>query len=628
MDYAITSKPALFRGGINVVVKLNFSRDEHAVIQAHRMDEVIVVPAARCPPSCPGGDCQVANRSLTDIIFREFYGRTTSWHCDSAVEAQIFARQLDEGFKRFRELMVANAIVPEEIREDFSLVPFDLSLVPAKLWFEHTYILGESGGGKTQLIQSLFLLHRQRREPPGFVIIDSQNRMLPLIKEKFPTAIHIDPEHNPPHLDLFGLDVSLSDKAGILRLMDTFRYLFEAGGEPLTGRQRTVFERGVALMFFGYPAGLGRKATIADFEDFFEGVRDKRARMLSPNARKAVAALPADERRWYETEYGNFDSTCTEILQRTANIFGQYSPLRPMLTRGEKFDLDKVMDSGGVVLVNTNHGYLQEAGSAFFGRFFIKLIEQHMARRDENSHPAFLVVDEVQEYFDSSLMRRFPDQARKRNIACVFAHQRLAQIRKHGELYEALTGVAIRFATNLNDHDVRDASQIWHAEDAAFMTAQQREPVGEGETPGWANYALYLRGQKRPTSVRVEFFQLERMPKPTAEADYDLHWTKTLHPKVARDGGIFTFHESDGVTQPIKIRAGTTDGMVYRIREYGMRKPDGSFGDLLVKFHVPEMPRHKAEQTASSAETPRGEPHRLDPRRPEDMDTGSAPWPS
>lgn len=616
---------------MNVVVRLDFSNDEHGVIQAHQMDELVIVPRGRCPSHCPGGECVRLQGPAEDLLFREFYGRKTSWHCDSAVEARTFTQQLDEGFKRFRNLLILNSSVPEEIRQNFALQHFDLSLVPSTLWSEHTYILGESGGGKTQLIQTLFLLHRQRSAPPGFFFLDSQNGMLPLIKERFPQAIHIDPENNPPHIDIFSLDEGRLDNASVSRLMDTFRYLFESGGEPLTPRQRTVFERGVALMFFGYPKGHGRRATIEDFEDFFEGTRQGKGRALSEKARKAVAALSQEERRWYETEFQNFDSTCTEILQRMANICGQYSPLRPMLTRGDKVDIGKAIDGGGIVLVNTNINYLGTAASAFMGRFFIKLFERHMSSRNLQSHPVFLVVDEVQEYFDSALMARFPDQARKRNVAGIFAHQRLKQVRDSG-LYEALTGVAVRFATNVNEHDLVDAARIWRTEDGKdtrFIAAQQREQVQGEDVPHWADYALYVRGRDKPTSVRVDFFQLERLPErarasdgakasagssrsgtepPKSGVDYDLYWEKTISPILARKGGVFEFDESDGVPS-IRVRPDTKHGATYRIREYGSRRPDGSFGDLYVTFNVPEkMSDREAREQKAQRGVPRGLP--------------------
>jgi hypothetical protein len=102
-----------------------------------------------------------------------------------------------------------------------------------------------------------------------------------------------------------------------------------------------------------------------------------------------------------------------------------------------KLDFRRELDSGGILLINTRADYLGGAGAAFFGRFFIKLLEQQMHSRTDKSHPLFFVVDEVQEYFDGTIVK-YLDQARKRNVACIFAHQRLAQFRGNEDLGAAL----------------------------------------------------------------------------------------------------------------------------------------------------------------------------------------------
>ena len=71
--------------------------------------------------------------------------------------------------------------------------------------------------------------------------------VLTLIKQKFPDAIHIDPVTNPFSLNLFEPGL-LGDTKAVNRQLDTFRYLFEASGEPLTRRMRTAFDKRRFLM--------------------------------------------------------------------------------------------------------------------------------------------------------------------------------------------------------------------------------------------------------------------------------------------------------------------------------------------------------------------------------------------
>src|SRR5438105_5817986 len=133
------------------------------------MGRVIIVPRDETTEEYFDAEGKTKKRPFdNNIRFSEFYGRTTSWHADSSVEGQIFTQELDEGFKRFKKLLDANATPPDPIHEDFTPVEFDLSMVPFRNWFEHTYILGESGGGKSQLIEALFLAHRKSERAPGF----------------------------------------------------------------------------------------------------------------------------------------------------------------------------------------------------------------------------------------------------------------------------------------------------------------------------------------------------------------------------------------------------------------------------------------------------------------------------
>ena len=161
------------------------------------------------------------------------------------------------------------------------------------MWAQHAYVLAESGGGKTQLLQTIFAEQMKKPKPPGFVIIDSANQMLPLIKQKFPHAIMIDPVDNPPSLDLF----SPTRLGSLLNALDTFRYLFNSGAEPLTGRQDTAFQYAIALLLQGYPKAYGHSATIEDFEDYLNG--SKKGTELSPRAHKAADTMQEGVKAWY-----------------------------------------------------------------------------------------------------------------------------------------------------------------------------------------------------------------------------------------------------------------------------------------------------------------------------------------
>jgi hypothetical protein len=87
------------------------------------------------------------------------------------------------------------------------------------------------------------------------------------------------------------------------------------------------------------------------------------------------------------------------------------------------------LNSGSIILVDTAKDFLK-GGSSHFGRIFISLVLQAVLERaaipDTKRRPAYLIVDEAAEYFDSNIDDLLT-QARKYKLGCVFAHQFLDQ---------------------------------------------------------------------------------------------------------------------------------------------------------------------------------------------------------
>ena len=116
--------------------------------------------------------------------------------------------------------------------------------------------------------------------------------------------------------------------------------------------------------------------------------------------------------------------------------------MRPLFNKQhDTLNIVDTIANGGIILVNTNRHLLGKHASSFFGRFFFKLLDSAIGDRTDKSHPLIFMVDEVYEYFDETVITPFTDLARKRNISCIFAHQRLGQLNNQIPLRDALTGV-------------------------------------------------------------------------------------------------------------------------------------------------------------------------------------------
>src|SRR3546814_8931459 len=96
-----------------------------------------------------------------------------------------------------------------------------------------------------------------------------------------------------------------------------------------------------------------------------------------------------------------------------------------------KVDVFEALGSGKIVLINTAKDLLKQEGCAIFGRFFIALIAQAVLQRaavlPHERRPAFVYIDEAQDYFDENI-EHLLSQARKYRGGMVLAHQNIDQL--------------------------------------------------------------------------------------------------------------------------------------------------------------------------------------------------------
>lgn len=95
-------------------------------------------------------------------------------------------------------------------------------------------------------------------------------------------------------------------------------------------------------------------------------------------------------------------------------------------------DLEKLMDEGGIVLVNLQPSdYLAEMSGRMFGTMlmteFFAAARRRNAGPDGNPRPFYLYADEAQEYLTSDIARIFA-QGRKMGLSLILAHQYLDQV--------------------------------------------------------------------------------------------------------------------------------------------------------------------------------------------------------
>jgi hypothetical protein len=391
--------------------------------------------------------------------------------------------------------------------------------------FEHTFILGGSGHGKTQLLQAMFLradLPEVRRGHESVIIIDSQGDMLRNILHLLDLApsqmesladrlILIDPNdiENPPCLNLFdfGLDrVHAYDAIERERLVNgaiaLYEYIFGALlGAELTNRQGVVF-RYLARLLMVVP-----NATIHTLMDFVENPE-----LVKPYLPKLDPAA----QRFFTTQFASsgFDTTRQQIAMRLWGVLSNPVLARMFSHTHNNLNLFEAMNKGSLILINTAKDLLKQDGCELFGKFMLALITQATQERaaipEFKRLPTFVYIDEAHDYFDEKMQDLF-NTARKYKVGLVIATQNLAQFSRE-LLATVMASTSVKFVGGLSASDAEVMAKEMQCDLENLRSVEK--------TATQSVFAFSIRNRQEAAPFQVVLGEMERRPK-MSETDYE-----------------------------------------------------------------------------------------------------------
>lgn len=404
-------------------------------------------------------------------------------------------------------------------------VPVPLKLTHAER-FSHMHIVGGSGAGKTQLLQNLILNDLTSDDPPALVIVDSQGDLIDKISHLalFDGALRdrlvlITPKEidHPPALNIFDINRSrlgaydaVSKEQVTAGVIETFDYLFSGLiGADLTAKQG-VFFRYIARLMLALPETMGRSATILDLMNLMDDPEPYQA---------AIQSLPELQRQFFVRDFvskpgrkGTFDQTREQIRYRLQALIENPTLARLFTSPSTRIDLFEELNRGSIILVDTARDFLK-GSSSHFGRIFIALTLQAVLERaaipEERRKPAFLIVDEAADYFDSNIDDLLTE-ARKYKLGCVFAHQYLDQCTQ--SLRASLAAnTAIKMAAGVSTSDARALAPDMRTT-PDFILSQPR-----------LHFACHIRNvTPQAVSIPIAAGKMEQEPRLSAEAYQEL----------------------------------------------------------------------------------------------------------
>lgn len=304
--------------------------------------------------------------------------------------------------------------------------------------FRHFYIIGQTGTGKSSIIQ---LMARQDfHHGKGVCVVDPHGSLiedlLPYIpRERADDVIYFNPADTERPMGLNILEASGPEEKDLVAL-DAMNMMVKMFGEEIFGpRIQDYFRNGCLTLMDDEEEG----GAITDLVKLFtddEWQRYKVSKVKNPIVRsfweKQMAATGAREKGeiipYFAAKFGQF---YTNTLIR--NIVGQTK---------SAFDVAKCMNEGKILLANLSKGLVGDVNSQLLGMIFVSKIQVAAMRRQrmskEERKDFFLYIDEFQNFVTPSI-ESILSEARKYRLGLILAHQYIDQLEKDSKLSGAVS---------------------------------------------------------------------------------------------------------------------------------------------------------------------------------------------
>lgn len=333
----------------------------------------------------------------------------------------------------------------------------------------HTYIIGQTGTGKSGLLENLAL--QDMLDGKGFAFVDphgdSAEKLLGMVpKERVEDVIYFSPGDmdRPIGLNLFEFETQEQKDFLIQEAIAMLYRLYDPGHTGIIGPRYEHWFRNGALTIMADPKG----ASFIDIPQVFNDDAFAKSKLKYVKDQTVLdfwnkeMAQTSDYHKsevlgWFVSKFGAFLSN--EMMR---NILGQTK---------SGFNLREIMDNKKILLVNLSKGKTGELNSQLLGMIFVmKFQAAAMGRADipEDQREDFsLYVDEFQNFATESF-ESILSEARKYRLNLILANQFMTQLTD--KIREAIIGnvgtvVSGRIGTTDAELMVKKFSPTFTAED-------------------------------------------------------------------------------------------------------------------------------------------------------------------
>jgi len=289
---------------------------------------------------------------------------------------------------------------------------------------QHMYVIGKTGTGKTQFLKNMALQDIENGE--GLAIIDPHGEFVEEVLESIPAHRMKDVVYFNP------ADMNYPVSFNIMDVPDPrYKHLIASGligiftkiwANVWSARMEYILANCIlALLDTPGTTLLGIPRMLVD--------RDYRQKIINNLTDPVVKSFWVNEYEEWEQRYRN------EAIAPVQNKVGQFlnvSFVRNIVGQSKNtIDIDEIMNTGKILLVNVSKGRIGEDNSAILGAMLITKIQLSAMERvripEDERKDFYLYVDEFQNFATDSF-KNILSEARKYRLDLVMAHQYVGQL--------------------------------------------------------------------------------------------------------------------------------------------------------------------------------------------------------
>lgn len=410
----------------------------------------------------------------------------------------------------------------------------------------HLYLIGQTGTGKTTLLENLAVQDIQ--EGRGVCFIDPHGdtveRMLGLVpRHRAQDVIYFNPGDvaRPMGLNMLEYDPMFPEQKTFIvnELLGIFDKLYnmQVAGGPIFEQ----YFRNSALLVMEDPSSGN---TLLEIERV---LTDKQFRDLKLSRSRNIVV----NNFWTQiAEKAGGEASLKDMVPYIASKFDNFIAndiMRPIIAQEKSaFNFREVMDNQRILLVNLSKGRLGDLNSSLIGLIIVgKILMAALSRADvaeEKRRDFYLYIDEFQNVTTNSIATIL-SEARKYKLDLIIAHQFIGQLKD--EIKKAVFGnVGSQVAFRIG------------SEDAEFMAKQYKPVFSEQDLLNVDNRNCYVKlllngATAQPFSMKTHAPQ--KGDKEAAEIIKEISRTKYGRPREEIEQEIITRHQKPLATsiQPI-----------------------------------------------------------------------------